>query len=216
MEQTSVNHNTEQTFSRERPLDLAALQQYRNDPSVPLLLTVEYCGGSDAVVRMYEKQTSASDTAEAAWNCLLTCPAYVGRDGVGKASEGDMRTPVGDYRLEYPFGILPDPGCAVPYRQIEDHLYWCADRPWYNKLISIRKHPHRCTGEHLIKYSPQYHYSLFIGYNKAGVFGAGSAIFLHCFGPKQYTGGCVAVSEENMKEILLHFRKGTRIVIHNS
>ena len=26
----------------------------------------------------------------------------------------------------------------------------------------------------------------------------GSAIFLHCFGTKGYTGGCVAVSRENM------------------
>ena len=35
-----------------------------------------------------------------------------------------------------------------------------------------------------------------IGNNK------GSAMFLHCFGLKGYTGGCVAVSRENMEFIM--------------
>ena len=52
------------------------------------------------------------------------------------------------------------------------------------------------------EYVPEYNYGLFLDYNNECIPGAGSAIFFHCKGLKPYTGGCIAVDEESMAEIL--------------
>lgn len=54
----------------------------------------------------------------------------------------------------------------------------------------------------MIDFSPMYNYGMFTDYNAAGEYGKGSAIFIHCLGPKPYTGGCVALPEEDMKYFL--------------
>ena len=42
-----------------------------------------------------------------------------------------------------------------------------------------------------------------ISFNEEGTPGRGSAIFLHCFGPlKPYTGGCVAIPEYIMVQVM--------------
>jgi len=91
---------------------------------------------------------------------------------------------------------------------------WCPDSavPDYNKIVSSRNGG-TASGEHLIEYSPQYNYAMFLDYNTACNPEDGSAIFFHCIGPKQYTGGCVAVSEENMKYILSVFGRNDRVII---
>ena len=63
------------------------------------------------------------------------------------------------------------------------------------------------SAEHLIDYPKQYEYAIYIEYNVDGEkyedgIGKGSAIFLHCLGDKGYTGGCVAISKEDMLFIL--------------
>ena len=82
-------------------------------------------------------------------------------------------------------------------------------------MVDSRKLGHiPANSEHLLDYVPHYNYALDIGYNRKCVFGKGSAIFMHCFGTNPYTGGCVAVSEENMKTVLLNATKRTRICIY--
>lgn len=183
------------------------LTKYQDDPSVNQLVFVKYTGGTSAEVSMYQKKSSG-------WKRILKCAGYVGRNGVGKTKEGDAKTPTGTFALTHAFGIKSNPGAKMDYVKVNPYLYWCADRQYYNQLIDIRKAPHSCTGEHLMDYVPQYNYGMFTSYNKDNVYGKGSAIFLHCVGSNPYTGGCVAVSQENMIKIIQNAEPGTKICIY--
>ena len=93
------------------------------------------------------------------------------------------------------------------------------------------------SSEHLADYPVHYKYAAAIGYNTAApVFGAGSAIFLHCFGPRKgisrllhlpawlrglfrcsdiATAGCISVPEAVMVRLLRSLRPGAKIKIMN-
>ena len=108
--------------------------------------------------------------------------------------------------LNKAFGIAPDPGCAIPYIQVDEDTYWSGDpNEHYNEMVDIKDYPKLLLddSEHIVNYEYQYQYCLNISFNEEGTPGRGSAIFLHCMGPqKPYTGGCVAVPENIMKLIL--------------
>lgn len=183
------------------------LIKYRKKKRVKQLIFVKHTGGSNAQVYLYNK------TAEG-WNCILECSAYVGRYGIGKRREGDNRTPAGIFSLTCGYGIKKNPGAKLPYIHLNKYLYWCGDREYYNRLIDIRKYPHSCHGEHLISHVPEYNYGMFLDYNKNCIYQKGSAIFLHCTGEKNYTGGCIAVKEAAMIKILRNVEEGARICIY--
>ena len=184
------------------------LNKYRNDSKVNQVVFVRYDGRNNTTLTLYRKNK------DKLWYQQLHCKAYVGQNGIDKKKEGDRRTPTGTYTLEKPFGILKDPGSKMKYTRINRNLYWCGDKKFYNKMIDIRKHPHKCRGEHLINYTKQYAYSMNISYNKKGTYGKGSAIFLHCYGYNNYTLGCIAVSKKNMKTLLKKVGKNTKICIY--
>lgn len=180
------------------------------------LICVQHLAGSDAELSYYVRDPGG-------WSLILAAPAHVGRDGVGKTREGDMKTPLGCFSLSTPFGILPDPSPAG--RSVEGYLhldarhYWCGQEgPHYNRLIDCSHPPegYHPSGadEHLIDYAPAYHYGMFIGYNIDGLPGLGSAIFLHCTGRSPCTAGCVAVAEEIMRRLISEIRPGAKIVIY--
>ena len=183
------------------------MDQYQSDSNVNQLLFVKYTGGSSAKVLLYQKSGTK-------WKKLLTCAGYVGSNGIGTAKEGVSITPTGTYTLTSGFGILPDPGAKMTYLQVNSNHYWCGDRNYYNQLIDITQKPHTCAGEHLIDYAPSYNYGMFFDYNKECVYGKGSAFFLHCSGNYTYTGGCIAVSQQNMIKILQNTEKGAKICIY--
>ena len=62
-------------------------------------------------------------------------------------------------------------------------------------------------------YAPEYNYGIFFDYNIEGTPGLGFAIFLHCTGDKPYTGGCIAVDEENMIRLVRAVDKDAKICI---
>lgn len=148
------------------------------------------------------------------------CPAVVGENGPGKQSEGDTKTPLGTWIIGEAYGINDDPGCKVPYTKVTDDMYWCAtgsNGKKYNTLIYKSDDPNAdySEDEHLIDYPGVYNYLLDLGYNKAGAPYAGNAIFLHCWrGANSPTGGCVGISEENMKKILQTVTPGTAVTIY--
>lgn len=183
------------------------LDNYKKDEKTNQLIFVQYTGGSRAKVLLYQKTGQK-------WNQILNCQGYVGENGIDKEKEGDRKTPTGTFELPLAFGIAPNPGAKVPYVQINEDLYWCGDQAYYNQLINIKEHPHSCEGEHLIDYGTQYEYGMFLDYNKACVYGKGSAIFLHCKGPEPYTAGCIAVNQLNMRKILQTVEKGAKICIY--
>jgi len=145
------------------------------------------------------------------WIEVLSVDGCVGKNGMvydEDRKEGCGRTPIGIYRFNMAFGIAPDPGCAFQYVQVTDDLYWSGDMRegmHYNEMISINDCPDLDTknSEHLIDYTKAYQYCLNISFNEECTIGKGSAIFLHCFGSnRNYTAGCVAVSEEDMVTIM--------------
>lgn len=152
---------------------------------------------------------------------------WIGRNGViepEKAIEGDDKTPLGLYNLGVGFG-MHDLDINYPYFKVQDNDYWVDDykSSHYNYMVRIGEDIHNFgyhyiisedekdfeSAEHLKDYEMQYEYSVFIEFNSDGQIdengignNKGSAIFLHCFGLKGYTGGCVAVSRENMEFIM--------------
>mgnify|MGYP003311428492 CR=1 FL=1 len=185
--------------------------KYRYDKNVNQLILVQYTGGSEAIVRLFVK--SYQDTMPV-WTEKLMCDGLVGQKGISaNRREGSMKTPIGDFGMITAFGIKPNPGTQLPYIDIDENIYGCDDE-WYNQIIDIREHPHQCTGEHMIDYSPHYNYGFFFDFNKEQVRGLGCSIFFHCMGPNPYTGSCIAVSEENMVTILQNIDMSARIIIN--
>ena len=83
-------------------------------------------------------------------------------------------------------------------------------------MVDIKDFPAlaRDDSEHIVDYEYQYQYCLNISFNEDGTPGRGSAIFLHCFGPlKPYTGGCVALPENIMKQVMQRVQPDCVVVI---
>ena len=188
------------------------LMQYQNQSVVKQIILVEQSASEFSVAKLFLLIKGENGI----WKEVLQCKAYLGKNGIDKQREGDVRTPTGDFGMTMAFGAKEDPGSLVPYTKLTNTMYLCGDREYYNQFIDVSKVNHTCSGnsEHLLSYVPQYNYALFFDYNKENVYGKGSAIFLHCFGNYPYTMGCVAVAEENMIKILRTVDRNARICIY--
>ena len=169
---------------------------------------------SSASVSLHERD------ADGNWKRVLTTPGLVGRNGLcldADHAEGCGQTPIGTYRFNAAFGIAADPGCALPYTQVDADIYWSGDPDYrYNEMVNINDHPELAMddSEHIIDYEYEYQYCLNISFNEEGTPGRGSAIFLHCLGlQKPYTGGCVAIPEYIMKQVMQTVREDCVVVI---
>lgn len=177
------------------------------------LVIVAATGGAGAEVSMHQRDRDGT------WKQLVQTDGLIGQYGLGKQREGDRKTPVGTYRFNRAFGILEDPGCALDYYQVTEDDYWSGDQRegyHYNEMVSLKDYPDLDTGnsEHLITYNPQYDYCLNISWNEECVPGDGSAIFLHCTRPgQQYTLGCIAIDEADMKVIMQKVQPDCVVVI---
>ena len=188
------------------------LKKYQKDSLVKQIILIEQSATTVSSGRLY----ALTKDEEGNWQEFLQCKAYLGKNGIDKTREGDVRTPTGDFGMTMAFGAKEDPGSIVPYTKLTNTMYLCGDREYYNQFIDISKVNHTCSGnsEHLLSYVPQYNYALFFDYNKENVYGKGSAIFLHCFGNYPFTMGCIAVAEENMVKILQTVDTHARICIY--
>ena len=167
-----------------------------------------------ATISMHQKD------ADGNWKQILATPGFVGKNGLcadADHKEGCAQTPVGIYHFNKAFGIAPDPGCAIPYIQVDENTYWSGDPDrQYNQMVDIRDVPELVMddSEHIVDYDYQYQYCLNISFNEDGTPGRGSAIFLHCFGPwKPWTGGCVSVPENIMRKIMQNVREDCVVVV---
>lgn len=190
------------------------LQQYRDDESVHNIMLVRYTGGCSAKVYFYEKLTGENN----AWSLVFEEDnAYVGKYGIDKTGEGDAKTPTQVLGVLYAFGIRNNPGTALDYIDIKPTTFACDEEgEYYNTIIDTAETGHNCKGEEMYKYTPEYNYGIATDFNADCVQGAGSAIFIHCKGAKAFTGGCIALDEEHMVEILRHADAGMRVVIGNN
>ena len=167
-----------------------------------------------AFISMHQKDENG------VWKQILSTPGFVGKNGLcldADHVEGCGQTPVGVYHFNKAFGIAADPGCALPYIQVDDDIYWSGDPNYhYNEMMNINDYPDLVMddSEHIVDYEYQYQYCLNISFNEEGTPGRGSAIFLHCFGPvKPYTGGCVSIPENLMKQVMQNVHADCVVVI---
>lgn len=177
------------------------------------LFVVAGIGQTTAYVSMHEKDD------DGVWKEIMSTPGFIGKNGLGKTQEGDGMTPVGEFYFNAAFGIAEDLGCSIPYQQVTEDDYWSGDPRdgyYYNQMLNINEYPGLDTdaSEHIVDYPYQYQYCLNISYNEECIPGVGSAIFLHCLGPnKPYTGGCVAIPEEQMVNVMMFVKPECVVII---
>ena len=134
---------------------------------------------------------------------IFKTQVYIGKNGIGNTREGDGKTPTGTLHIKSAFGVLPNPGTTLPYINITPSTFACdEDCEYYNLIIDTAQVHHPCLGEDMYNIVPQYNYGITTDYNEECDHQKGSNIFIHCKGPKDYTGGCIAFDEERMIEIL--------------
>lgn len=186
-------------------------EMYALDNGVRQLLLVESRGGSDASARYYIKR-------DGGWWLLHRCSAFTGKNGLGKKAEGDGKTPLGELKPLFAFGIKANPGTSLPYVDVTPGTIAC-DAPgrWYNRIVRpsdyLQEGCPQPKGEKMWQLQPEYNYGLQTDFNSECKYPKGSAIFIHCKGSKRYTGGCVALDERMMRQILRGADASLRIYI---
>ena len=198
------------TFAQESPDWVKNLPAAQN--ANQLFVVAQVGEKTTAWVSMHQKINGT-------WQEIMTTPGFIGKNGLGKTREGDAKTPVGTFHFTKAFGIATNPGCRLPYTQVDENIYWSGDVNYrYNEMVDIREFPNlnKSDSEHIIDYNPHYIYCLNISYNEDGIAGKGSAIFLHCFGDrKPYTGGCVAIPESKMLFVMHNVQPDCVVVINS-
>ena len=145
---------------------------------------------------------------------LFTTGVYIGKNGLGKEGEGDAKTPTGTLRVQSAFGVKPNPGTKIPYINVTSSIYACDDNcEYYNQIIDTAAVHHKCGGEDMFHTVPEYNHGIATDFNKECIWPKGSAIFIHCKGHKTWTGGCIALDEERMVELLKNCDKSLIITI---
>ena len=152
------------------------------------------------------------------WHEIINTECHIGANGLGKEKEGDNKTPIGKFTFSSFFGINENPGTKMPYLQVNDSIWWNCDSnsTGYNTMINKEYYTDdfdEDESEHIIKYNPGYEYIMNINYNPDRIPRKGCAIFLHCFTKNFYTGGCVAISKENMKKVIMTANEKSVIII---
>lgn len=200
---TTENDSTSQISSNDFVSTFSCAKNYEQ-------LIVVAATGSDAVVTMHEKNS------DGIWEEIMNTTGFVGKNGVGKASESDTKTPAGNFGFSAAFGINANPGTTMDYIHVDDTYYWVDDSssPYYNRFVTTNDvSPENWnSAEHIVDYPDAYGYVLAIDYNSDCVPNAGSAIFLHCSNGTP-TLGCVSIPAGDMVFVLTHIKKGCRILI---
>tara|TARA_A100001011_G_C13763408_1_gene616184 strand:+ start:55 stop:555 length:501 start_codon:yes stop_codon:yes gene_type:complete len=142
----------------------------------------------------------------------------IGKRGIGlKKKEGDLITPIGQYKIKY-----------ILYRKdrikkiqtklrkivIKRNMGWCDDPKSknYNKLINL---PFNYSYEKLFKKENTYDIILVLNYNMRPIKkNKGSAIFIH-IAKKNYkkTLGCIAINKTDLLKLLKKIKINTKAMI---
>ncbi len=176
--------------------------------------------GSEAGLMVVHPQASGTWVLEWRGN-QYRCA--VGRNGIareGEKREGDGKTPSGTYALRRPY-FRPDkvdraslPAALKPIA-LTMNDGWCdaPGDPDYNRFVQL---PFAASHEDLWRKDDDlYDLIVPLGYNDDPVIpGLGSAIFMHVarsnYGP---TAGCVALSKQDLLEVLSTVGTGCRVCI---
>lgn len=145
-------------------------------------------------------------------------PCLLGKNGqTFRKREGDGKSPKGCWKLEDLF-IRPDHqrrfGTLLNVKALHPDDGWCdavGDRA-YNRKVRL---PYRPSHENLWRDDEAYDLLVTTNHNqRPRIQGGGSAIFFHLIRKNaQYTEGCVALHEHDMKHVLRAIRNRTYLVI---
>lgn len=156
-------------------------------------------GETVATVSLYQSNDGSWQSAKG----FSEMHAFIGADGVGEASEGLSVTPMGLFGIATAFGFDQSVDTGLDYFQITEDTYWVddPDSQYYNRHVEGTDKMDWQSAEHMIDFPDNYCYGFVFDYNTNPVVpGKGSAFFMHV--SDHTTHGCVAVSKENMKQIL--------------
>jgi len=177
------------------------------------VISVVGVGGSKAKIDVWQR-------TGAGWQPVAAgIPAWVGANGMApQTHDGQMKTPLGIFTLDFAFGTAPNPGGDLQYVQVGPDHWWDGDMtsPTYNTMQVCKRD--QCafdtspsSGTENLEI-PQYVHAVVMGVNKARVPGNGGAFFLHATdgGP---TAGCVAVDDATLVELIRWLRPGALIAV---
>jgi L,D-peptidoglycan transpeptidase YkuD (ErfK/YbiS/YcfS/YnhG family) len=142
----------------------------------------------------------------------------VGKRGIGlKKKEGDLITPIGQYKIKYILfrrDRIKKIQSKIRKIEIKKNMGWCDDSKseQYNKLIKL---PFNYSHEKLYKKENIYDIILVLNYNMNPYEKKkGSAIFIHV-ASKSYekTKGCVAIKKIELLKIIKELKKDTKVKI---
>lgn len=144
----------------------------------------------------------------------------LGKGGVIAAAdkrEGDGKSPLGTWGIRRVL-FRPDKGgppqTRLPTKALERDDGWCdaPDDPAYNRAVKL---PHPASAEQMWREDDVYDLVCILAHNDdPPVPGLGSAIFLHLARPGYApTEGCVALSREDMLELLSLAKLGDAVAI---
>jgi L,D-peptidoglycan transpeptidase YkuD (ErfK/YbiS/YcfS/YnhG family) len=177
------------------------------------VISVVGAGGSSAKMDIFQRGPTGWEPLRAG------IPAFVGANGMApETHDGEMKTPMGIYTLDFAFGTAPNPGGGLQYVQVGADHWWDGDMksPTYNTMQVCKKaqcpfDTDPASGTENLKI-PQYVHAVVMGVNKARVPGNGGAFFLHATDGGA-TAGCVAIDDGTLVEIMRWLRPGALIAI---
>ena len=180
------------------------------------VISVVGVGGSSAKMDVYQR-------TGAGWQPIgAGIPAFIGANGMApETHDGQMKTPMGVFTLDFAFGTAPNPGGGLQYVQVGPNHWWDGDMksPTYNTMQVCEKsqcpfNTDPASGTENLEI-PQYVHAVVMGVNKERVPGNGGAFFLHATdgGP---TAGCVAIEDGTLVEIMRWLQPGALIAVTQS
>ena len=147
-------------------------------------------------------------------------PCATGRGGLvpGTAkAEGDMGTPIGEYRLLWLYwraDRLARPATTLPARPLGPQQGWAEtpQDPDYNRPI---RHPHPFPADRMARGDRLYDICAVTDQNwEPCVPGGGSAIFVHLWRkPRHPTAGCVTFRRPHLEWILARWTPRSRLIV---
>lgn len=177
------------------------------------VLSVVGTGGANAKMDVWQRDANG-------WQPVATAiPTHIGANGMTPQShDGEMKTPMGVFTLDFAFGTKPNPGGGLQYVQVTPDYWWDGDlnSPTYNTMQVCKKadcpfDTNPASGTENL-YIPQYAHAIVMGVNKARVPGNGGAFFVHTSdgGP---TAGCVSLDDDTLVKIMRWLQPGALIAV---
>ena len=132
------------------------------------VISVVGVGGSSAKMDVYQR-------TGAGWQPIgAGIPAFIGANGMApETHDGQMKTPMGVFTLDFAFGTAPNPGGGLQYVQVGPNHWWDGDMksPTYNTMQVCEKaqcpfDTDPASGTENLEI-PQYVHAVVMGVNKA-------------------------------------------------